>query len=438
MGRPKEDKRPYQSCSRTRNVQRAKYNSYSPDGTHAKRLSAALVSYNGNLGKTAIRHKIPKTTLHRELKNLQKSKQSISTYIKQRSDRLVLLNVEEQDAVVKYCLWQSDRGMNLTNTDIKGMIREIHSRAVDGGANRQPINKFTGPSAKFMRGFYQRHAQLSYRSSEPVDRNRVNNATEETIAQYFELLKTSLVNDGILSLDEAGNPIQESIKAERIYLADETGWGVATKNKKVIGRKGSKHVYNRKPSDESHKTLMLGICGNGDVLKPLIILEKSFPLIAEGEAEHIPDDILLSKTDKGSMEKELFVNWIEAAVIPHKHLNNPDGVSYLIVDNHGSRFSSEAIDLCTANCIEMLCYPGHLTHILQGPDVVLNKPLSTQVGNMVHRNPQISGNSDLSRIAFIAIVSHAVKTVFTADNVKMAFEATGVIYTFQPSKNKFI
>ena len=86
-------------------------------------------------------------------------------------------------------------------------------------------------------------------------------------------------------------------------------------------------MYHRKPSDESHKTLMLGICGNGQVLKPLIILEKSFPLIGEGEGENIPDGILLSKTDKGSMEKPLFVEWLEHSVIPHKKEFNLQEVS---------------------------------------------------------------------------------------------------------------
>ena len=106
--------------------------------------------------------------------------------------------------------------------------------------------------------------------------------------------------------------MQESILRERIYRADETGWGVHTKTKKVIGRKGAKHVYNRKSNNELHKSLMLGICGNGDLLKSLIILEKSFPLLGEGEGELLPDDILLSKTPKGSMDKELFVEWLRS------------------------------------------------------------------------------------------------------------------------------
>ena len=66
------------------------------------------------------------------------------------------------------------------------------------------------------------------------------------------------------------------MKQKRIYLADETGWGVQSKRKQVIGHNGANHVYLRKANDESHKTLMLGICGNSEVIKPLIF-GKSFP-----------------------------------------------------------------------------------------------------------------------------------------------------------------
>ena len=172
-----------------------------------------------------------------------------------------------------------------------------------------------------------------------------------------------------------------------------------------MGRKGAKHVFIRRPNDESHKTLMLGVSGNGDVLKSLI-LEKLFPLLAEDEVQNIPEYVLLSKTENGSMEKELFTEWLNHSVIPHKQKFHPNGTSLLIVDNHYSRFS---IDLCIKNRTEILCYPGHLTHVLQGHDVVLNKPISMVVDNMIHNNIFISGNSDLTRVSFMAIIDHAVK-----------------------------
>ena len=167
---------------------------------------------------------------------------------------------------------------------------------------------------------------------------------------------------------------------------------------------------------------MLGICGNGEVIKSLIILEKSFPLVRKGESNHFPQEILLWKTDKGSMEKDVFCLWLENSVIPHKQLVNPNDFPQLILDNHGSWFNADAIEICTENKIEVLCYPGHLTHILQGPDVVLNKPISAIEDKTIHIKPIIGGNSDISRTAFMTIIDYVVKTKYTKENVYLTIE----------------
>ena len=85
------------------------------------------------------------------------------------------------------------------------------------------------------------------------------------------------------------------------------------------------------------------------------------------------------------------------------------------------------------NKIKMLYYLGHLIHILLGPDVVFNKPISSVVDKMIDRKPVISCNSDISRIAFMAIIDHAVKTVCTKKNFLKAFSAAGVI-PYNPDK----
>ena len=100
-------------------------------------------------------------------------------------------------------------------------------------------------------------------------------ANDETVNRYFDLLKTTLVKQGMAELGDDGNLVNE--QSERLYLADETGWGSEKKSRKVIGRKSAPHAYVKKSSDESHKTLILSICDNGDDLKPLIILKKTFP-----------------------------------------------------------------------------------------------------------------------------------------------------------------
>ena len=47
---------------------------------------------------------------------------------------------------------------------------------------------------------------------------------------------------------------------------------------------------------------------------------------------------------------------------------------------------------------------------------------------MIHNKP---GNSDISRIAFVAIIDPAVKIVFTKENILKAFSSTGVIPEIQ-------
>ena len=172
---------------------------------------------------------------------------------------------------------------------------------------------------------------------------------------------------------------------------------------------------------------MLSICGNGEVIKPLIIFEKSFPLVGDGKSVHIPQWILHCKTNKGPIEKDVFSQWFESSVISHKKLVNPNDFSWLILDNHGSRFSVDANEICAENKIKMLCYPIQLTHILQDPGIVLNKTISSIVDKMIHNKPVISGNSDASRIAFMAIIDHALKTICTNENVLKVFSATGLI-----------
>ena len=88
---------------------------------------------------------------------------------------------------------------------------------------------------------------------------------------------------------------------------------------------------------------MLGICGNGQIMKSLIILEKSLPLVGEGESNHILQETLLCKTNKRFAERDVFCQWFENSVTPHKQLGNPNHISLLILNNHRSRFNVDTI-----------------------------------------------------------------------------------------------
>ena len=71
------------------------------------------------------------------------------------------------------------RGMNVDHHIVKAIIRDIHSRAVEDGEKRKKINKVSGPSAKYTRGFYGRHPEISKRLGERVDPGRINMASKD-------------------------------------------------------------------------------------------------------------------------------------------------------------------------------------------------------------------------------------------------------------------
>ena len=64
---------------------------------------------------------------------------------------------------------------------------------------------------------------------------------------------------------------------------------------------------------------------------------------------------------------------------------------------------------------------------------MLNKPISSHVENFISNNSLLSGNSDMSCVAFKAVIQEAVVSVCTKENIYMAFSATGII-PFNPAK----
>ena len=140
----------------------------------------------------------------------------------------------EEESVEQYCLWQHERGMNLDNHALKAIICDIHAKAVEQGEKLQPINMTDGPSKKFMRGFHSRHPSIKKRSAAYVDRGCIKMSNKDTITDYFKLLLETLAKCDIVKLYSNVEVMQELMKQERVYLADETEWGVQFKHKQSL------------------------------------------------------------------------------------------------------------------------------------------------------------------------------------------------------------
>ena len=237
MAWPKSDNRCSQKIAKTR-LKKSKSQSYSNYGESQDNLklkkALSLVQRGRSMREAAKISKVLKSTIMNNWRRYLESNKDIDSFLETRSGRIVVMTDTEEKSVEQYCLWQYERGMNLENHAVKAIIRDIHAKVVKQGEKRQPINMTDGPSKKSMRAFYSRHPSLKRKSAKYVDHGHINMANKDTTTDYFKLLLETLVKCDIIKLDSNGNVIQESMKQERVYLADETGWGVQSKRNKSL------------------------------------------------------------------------------------------------------------------------------------------------------------------------------------------------------------
>ena len=166
------------------------YSSYGKSATHNILLRKSMVAINRGLSFRQAEEKfgISISTLHRyfnKIKDAVDDSSVVSLYtvrktISKASQKNQLLTSTEEDSIVKYILFESARGFPISVRIMKSHIREVLLKAKEKGEKRPEINMVNGPSSKFMRGFFSRHPEVSFRQAERVDRGRINQASRQT------------------------------------------------------------------------------------------------------------------------------------------------------------------------------------------------------------------------------------------------------------------
>jgi len=98
----------------------------------------------------------------------------------------------------------------------------------------------------------------------------------------------------------------------------------------------------------------------------------------------------------------------------------------LILDGHESHLNQDFKDYCLGRKILTLCMPSHSSHILQPLDVVCFSPLKLKYSQRV-RGLARQKIWHVDKERFLPAFKDAFFDVFTYDNCKKAFEATGLV-----------
>ena len=109
--------------------------------------------------------------------------------------------------------------------------------------------------------FVTRWPALALRRGDALAVARAEAVTAANLKEYYNLLKTTLEEHGIMNFPS------------RIYNMDETGMPLDHKPPKIVARKGMKKVHCRTSGSKGQITMLACANAAGSVIPPIVIFE---------------------------------------------------------------------------------------------------------------------------------------------------------------------
>jgi hypothetical protein len=167
------------------------------------------------------------------------------------------------------------------------------------------------------------------------------------------------------------------------------------------------------------------ICSDGSYTPPFIIYKGRVHISAWYEEASIPRNWKLSVSENGWTNNALGLEWLKH-FDAHTKTRQVGVYQLLILDGHESHLNQDFKDYCLENKILTLCMPPHSSHILQPLDVVCFSPLKRKYSQRV-RDLARRRVFHINKEGFLPAFKDAFFDVFTEENCRKAFEASGIV-----------
>lgn len=258
---------------------------------------------------------------------------------------------------------------------------------------------------KFMKDF-----SFSFRTPEATSVGRLMCFNKTNVDKFFDELRK-------IRLDK-------HYQAHQIFNVDESGLStVPTKQPKVISPIGVKRVAKVVSAERGKSvTVVCAINASGSYIPPFFIFPRK--RLRPDLMNMCPPGSHGIAHESGWMTNENFLIYLEHFLKYAKP--SKENPILLILDNHASHVSLEAITFCRNNNITMLGFPPHTTHRLQPLDVSFFGPLKTfysqACDNYMVNNPGcIISESTIGKLFSEAYIKAA-----TLGNAINGFKACGI------------
>ena len=356
--------------------------------------------------KVAQRLKIPRSTLQRYVAKGRAHGADVVRMSPNYANAKIFTENQEKD-LVRYIQTASRMHHGLTTDASRELAYQFAKKNQLKTPDKWDDNKTAG--IEWLRGFLQRHQELSIRSPEATSIGRATSFNRETVNKFYVNLETVM--------DRYKFP------SNRIYNIDETGLMTVHKPPKVIASKGEKQVGQITSGERGQLVTLVGaINAVGNSIPPLLI----FPRVnfRNHMLNGAPPGTIGAANPSGWINAELFESWLDH-FITHSQ-STKDSPTLLIMDNHTSHISVAVIDKAKANGVVLLTFPPHTSHKLQPLDRTVYGPLKKYFHEACN-DWMLSNHGKLITIYEMAqCLGKSFPRAFKPENIVSGFRATGI------------